>query len=564
LVWRNSRKILGMRAMSPLASRGCGPGPLVCLELYKANRKMMISFTLRLVILLCFLTLIHLPEAKPQKEVKRVVTTCSTCAELKPQFIKKDGQLIKALRPFERLNIDFKGPLPQTQSGKRYILTVVDEFSRFPFAFPCADMDASTVCNHLNDLFSVFGTPAYIHSDQGTTFMSTELKSFLQDRGIATSRTTPYNPQGNGQCERYNGVIWKAVQLALRTHGLTKNQWEIVLQDALHSVRSLLCTATNATPHERMFLHPRRSSNGYSIPSWLSSGNKAYMKRHVRASKFDPYVDEVELLEVNPDYAHVRLADGREATVSVKHLAPTGNPTEPIPNSTTQPETEDTSVSQNQINSSPRHHANSTNNLPLPFSTIPVRVYLQEEKEQRITYKPLPYYIACTGIAQSGSQPFLLPVPSESRRVLFSSASNFQRNSSQTHLFLIGGYASRNYAGTATLIWQEASLNQLLWIPRIEHSSYTTSKKEAKEPFETNFWCAVWANLSTSPPLLPLSITRSIKAEWAHSTSRAPFADVTGKFSNPSSILSSPEKENRLERYECRRERSGKHLAALL
>ncbi|CAB0017249.1 unnamed protein product, partial [Nesidiocoris tenuis] len=290
------------------------------------------------------------------EEVKRVVTTCSTCAELKPQFIKKDGQLIKALRPFERLNIDFKGPLPQTQSGKRYILTVVDEFSRFPFAFPCADMNASTVCNHLNDLFSVFGTPAYIHSDQGTTFMSTELKSFLQDRGIATSRTTPYNPQGNGQCERYNGVIWKAVQLALRTHGLTKNQWEIVLQDALHSVRSLLCTATNATPHERMFLHPRRSSNGYSIPSWLSSGNKAYMKRHVRASKFDPYVDEVELLEVNPDYAHVRLADGREATVSVKHLAPTGNPTEPIPNSTTQPETEDTSVSQNQINSSPRHH----------------------------------------------------------------------------------------------------------------------------------------------------------------------------------------------------------------
>ncbi|BES96357.1 Hypothetical protein NTJ_09168 [Nesidiocoris tenuis] len=95
-------------------------------------------------------------------------------------------------------------------------------------------------------------------------------------------------------------------------------------------------------------------------------------------------------------------------------------------------------------------------------------------------------------------------------------------------------------------------------------TAYTTSKKEAKEPFETNFWCAVWANLSTSSPLLPLSITRSIKAEWAHSTSRAPFADVTGKFSNPSSILSSPEKENRLERYECRRERSGKHLAALL
>ena len=46
------------------------------------------------------------------------------------------------------------------------------------------------------------------------------------------------------------------------------------------------------------------------------------MKRQVRKSKFDPLVDEVELIEANPKYAHVRYSDGREDTVATKFLAP--------------------------------------------------------------------------------------------------------------------------------------------------------------------------------------------------------------------------------------------------
>ena len=42
----------------------------------------------------------------------------------------------------------------------------------------------------------------------------------------------------------------------------------------------------------------------------------------MRNSKYDPLVDEVELLEANHQYAHVRFPDGRESTVSTHHLAP--------------------------------------------------------------------------------------------------------------------------------------------------------------------------------------------------------------------------------------------------
>ena len=37
--------------------------------------------------------------------------------------------------------------------------------------------------------------------------MSTKLKQWLCEKGIATSRMTPYNPQGNRQTEQYNGII---------------------------------------------------------------------------------------------------------------------------------------------------------------------------------------------------------------------------------------------------------------------------------------------------------------------------------------------------------------------
>ena len=66
------------------------------------------------------------------------------------------------------------------------------------------------------------------------------MKEYLSQKGIATSRTTPYHPIGNSQCERYNEIVWKSIQLTLKSHSLPDSQWEMVLPDALHSIRSLL------------------------------------------------------------------------------------------------------------------------------------------------------------------------------------------------------------------------------------------------------------------------------------------------------------------------------------
>ena len=68
------------------------------------------------------------------EDVKRVNSSCRTCAQVKPDFFRptEDQHLIKATRPMERLSIDFKGPLP-TNSKNKYLFTAVDEYSSFPW-----------------------------------------------------------------------------------------------------------------------------------------------------------------------------------------------------------------------------------------------------------------------------------------------------------------------------------------------------------------------------------------------------------------------------------------------
>ena len=78
------------------------------------------------------------------ENIKHVCNNCRICQEVKPRYYKPEQtRLVKATQPFERLSIDFKGPLPSSKN--EYILTIIDEYSRFPFAFPVKDISSTTV-----------------------------------------------------------------------------------------------------------------------------------------------------------------------------------------------------------------------------------------------------------------------------------------------------------------------------------------------------------------------------------------------------------------------------------
>ena len=142
------------------------------------------------------------------------------------------GQLYQYRRlPFGVTNgvAAFQRIIDKIIASNKYLLVVVDEFSRFPFAFPCKDTTTASTVNALSSLFSLMGFPSYVHSDRGASFISKEFKDYMHSRGIATSNSTPYHPTGNSQCERFNQTIWKTVSLMLKGRLLSPMQWEEVL-----------------------------------------------------------------------------------------------------------------------------------------------------------------------------------------------------------------------------------------------------------------------------------------------------------------------------------------------
>jgi len=101
--------------------------------------------------------------------------------------------------PFAQIAIDIIGPLPIcNESGNKYILTVLDLCTHYPEAVPLKQHTAADVAQALGTVFSRFGFPQEILSDQGSDFMSELMQIFLNDFSIHHVRSSPYHPQTNG------------------------------------------------------------------------------------------------------------------------------------------------------------------------------------------------------------------------------------------------------------------------------------------------------------------------------------------------------------------------------
>ena len=274
----------------------------------------------------------YIPKLKDK--VTKYVSNCRICLALKPKFYSPPKvPLITSKTPWERLSIDFVGPKPTTRSGYTCFLTVVDEFSSFPFAIPMKDAKTSNVITALTNIFTLFGPPLSIHSDRGAQFESHEFNLFLGRWNVRKSRTTPYNPAGNGQCERTNGTIWRTVKLRLKQLNKSLDQWDEELNMALMNIRTLACrTINNESPHNRLFAFTRRTAlkNGdlqdhylADVPEWMSPASPVYVKNFVRNRKDDPLVKEARIVKViSPQHALVSYPQtNRVDTVATKYIA---------------------------------------------------------------------------------------------------------------------------------------------------------------------------------------------------------------------------------------------------
>eukprot|EP00731_Ephydatia_muelleri_P003703 Em0001g3703a len=96
-------------------------------------------------------------------------------------------------------------------------------FTKWAEAVPMPDQTAERIVLALIDIFSRFGIPEILHSDQGRNFESTILKKTCAAFGIVKSRTTSYHPQGDGMVERLNRTL---LQL-LRAYVQQQPDWNV-------------------------------------------------------------------------------------------------------------------------------------------------------------------------------------------------------------------------------------------------------------------------------------------------------------------------------------------------
>ncbi|KAK7111230.1 hypothetical protein V1264_010901 [Littorina saxatilis] len=146
--------------------------------------------------------------------------------------------------PWSEVSIDFAGPFP---SGE-YLLVVTDDYSRFPEVEILTSTSAKAVIPKLDAIFSRFGIPDVVKSDNGPPFNGSDFKHFAGYLGFKHRTITPLWPQANGGAERCMPMLKKTIQAA-QVEGKV---WRQELYKFLRSYRATPHCSTGTSPAEAL------------------------------------------------------------------------------------------------------------------------------------------------------------------------------------------------------------------------------------------------------------------------------------------------------------------------
>ncbi|GJW45122.1 retrovirus-related pol polyprotein from transposon TNT 1-94 [Tanacetum coccineum] len=181
---------------------------------------------------------------------------CSACQLGKSRKATHKPKTINTITEvLHTLHMDLCGPLRvQSINGKKYILVIVDDYSRFTWVKFLRSKDETPVfvINLLKQLqVGLNKTVRFVRTDNGTEFVNKNLTDFYESVGITHEKTVPRTPQQNGVVERRNRTLVEAARTMLIFSKAPLFLWAEAVATACYTQnRSLIHTLHNKTPYE--------------------------------------------------------------------------------------------------------------------------------------------------------------------------------------------------------------------------------------------------------------------------------------------------------------------------
>jgi len=188
-----------------------------------------------------------------KSDVQRYIQQCLQCQLKKLVRVKTKQPMVITDTPgssFDKVAMDIVGPLPKTERGNEYILTLQDQLTKFCMAVPLPDQTSETIAEAFVDRFiCVLGAPKAILTDQGRNFISDLMKKVAKIFRIRKFRTTAFHPQSNGSLERSHHALGEY----LKQYASEEKQWDKWISLAIFNYNTSVHEATKHTPYELVF-----------------------------------------------------------------------------------------------------------------------------------------------------------------------------------------------------------------------------------------------------------------------------------------------------------------------
>jgi transposase InsO family protein len=214
--------------------------------------------------------------------------------------------------PMECLNIDFIGPFPD----KRYILTIVDAFSRWTELYLCESNTAVEAAKSLYQHFGRYGAPRQIRSDRGSHFANATIAEFLTLVGTEHCLTLSYSSQENAIVERVNKEINRHIKAWIYDAN-DLEQYELAIPIVQRILNSAYSDRTGITPASMLFGNALDLDRGIFLPlSERTNSDTPLSETMSRMLAFqDTIVNKARAVLLETDQLHMTKLQGKAITV---------------------------------------------------------------------------------------------------------------------------------------------------------------------------------------------------------------------------------------------------------